>query len=573
MRRGILGVMLLLMVAGMGFVALRRPVPEDHASFALQEEAARAVLKEARSRLMGSPPLHPVELTSLTWADLWLTLHAPGGDEKTVPLGEGGVGKAVEALVAILSPRDEAGEAVFQLDIEIDPPWTGTWPGPFGLGLDPGIDGALLAKGGVRVPGWFLAEGMKRSEMASWFAKNDARPLRTVAYVEGGEGRPVRRLLRGALLPDEPLTPEGLLKRSRWGGDYLLNHLDDKGRYDYEYNGRTGKKGKGYNVLRHAGTTYSLLQLYRRTRDPRYLEGADRALGWLRKNAIRPDPHHPDRRMVVEGRKIKLGGAGLTLLVLAERMAAEPESPPELREEARALGRHILAQQDEEGWFDSYYAPTSRYDDPEDNSIYYPGEAILGLARWAQVDPEGGESFLACALKGANFLVKQRWRALGLEVQVPPDAWLVQALEVLDRIDPNPERREYALAIARGMIRAMYRGKESISPVLLGAYAGPGFPNLVSAGSRSEALAAAAALTSRHVPEDREFLEAARLGVAHVMRYQYSEERLFLAAHREKALGGIPSSAVDSAIRIDGVQHNLSGWLLLLPQLSGEEMP
>ncbi|MBN1539128.1 MAG: hypothetical protein JW939_03215, partial [Candidatus Thermoplasmatota archaeon] len=41
-------------------------------------------------------------------------------------------------------------------------------------------------------------------------------------------------------------------------GDYLLNHIQSSGKWDYEYEPSEDRNLPRYNILRHAGTTYSL---------------------------------------------------------------------------------------------------------------------------------------------------------------------------------------------------------------------------------------------------------------------------------------------------------------------------
>src|SRR3989344_1912810 len=75
-------------------------------------------------------------------------------------------------------------------------------------------------------------------------------------------------------------APSPALGAARAGGDYLLRHLDARGQFDYRYEPLTDKVAADYNILRHAGTTYSLLELYEETGRKKYLMGGERALGY-----------------------------------------------------------------------------------------------------------------------------------------------------------------------------------------------------------------------------------------------------------------------------------------------------
>src|SRR5690349_16208670 len=50
------------------------------------------------------------------------------------------------------------------------------------------------------------------------------------------------------------------LAAAKAGGDYLVSHMHEDGSFLYDYDPVAGTKSDEYNILRHAGTTYSLLE-------------------------------------------------------------------------------------------------------------------------------------------------------------------------------------------------------------------------------------------------------------------------------------------------------------------------
>ncbi len=96
------------------------------------------------------------------------------------------------------------------------------------------------------------------------------------------------------------------------------------------------------------------------------------------------------------------------------------------------------------------------------------------------------------------------------------------------------------------------------------------WPDVVSAGSRGEALAAAARLERTHRPGERFFLERLEASCRYALRNQYTSPILFGPQRPQAALGGMRSSPVEPIIRIDGVQHNLSALVGLLELREGE---
>lgn len=75
----------------------------------------------------------------------------------------------------------------------------------------------------------------------------------------------VMPLYRGHRSFDE-FSRDELLRTASAGGRYLVGAVDSKGRFRYSYWPSTGKTSSSYNILRHAGTVYAMLELYEVTR-------------------------------------------------------------------------------------------------------------------------------------------------------------------------------------------------------------------------------------------------------------------------------------------------------------------
>ncbi|MFN3496188.1 MAG: hypothetical protein ACK40L_16945, partial [Hydrogenophaga sp.] len=115
----------------------------------------------------------------------------------------------------------------------------------------------------------------------------------------------------------------------------------------------------------------------------------------------------------------KLGGAGLTLAALAQWRRVRPAAV-ELAE-MQALARHIVSQQRADGGFQSLFAHRSGQHDPQWESLYYPGEAALGLILLHEHDQAGG--WLVPAVDALRHLARQREGMLA----PPPDHWALMS--------------------------------------------------------------------------------------------------------------------------------------------------
>ncbi|MCL4235411.1 MAG: hypothetical protein KJ042_12935, partial [Deltaproteobacteria bacterium] len=129
----------------------------------------------------------------------------------------------------------------------------------------------------------------------------------------------VRTLYRGNVMDGFEPTPERLLTAINEAGDYLKRIVDDKGKFDYNYDPARDKSSTSYNLLRHAGTTFSMMQIYELNKDPELLESVKRALGYLESVSMGPDANdakkHDWKAITQPGiLEAKLGGCGLALL-------------------------------------------------------------------------------------------------------------------------------------------------------------------------------------------------------------------------------------------------------------------
>ncbi|MBU4001268.1 MAG: hypothetical protein KKB94_03000, partial [Proteobacteria bacterium] len=119
----------------------------------------------------------------------------------------------------------------------------------------------------------------------------------------------------------------------------------------------------------------------------------------------------------------KLGGTGLGLVSLLSIEAVQPGFMP--MDQLRGMGRFVLYMQKPEGNFHSKYIPATGGLDDQWESLFYPGEAALGLAMLYEKDPD--PLWLEGALKALTFLAHNRRDAQS----VPEDHWALLATERL----------------------------------------------------------------------------------------------------------------------------------------------
>jgi hypothetical protein len=212
-------------------------------------------------------------------------------------------------------------------------------------------------------------------------------------------------------------------------GHYLIRVCGDDGQFAYQVSlDPAAETASEYNLLRHAGTIYAL-HLYGTWRsDKSATTAALRAVDFLKRRALAPVEgqeellavwSRPETESDVDAPQAKLGGAGLALIALT---TAERSRPGTVRlDQLQGLARFILYMQKPDGSFYSIYVPSRGGRDEQWSSLYYPGEAALGLLRLYAIDPQ--PQWREGAARALNYLARYRRDRVTIEA----DHWALLA--------------------------------------------------------------------------------------------------------------------------------------------------
>ena len=359
---------------------------------------------------------------------------------------------------------------------------------------------------------------------------------------------------------------------------YLAQQIKADGQFEYRINLNPSiTVPLRYNILRHAGAIYALSAYYQTQPDPEIKAAIDRAGGYLRDRAIAPVPGQSDMLAVWSipevnrsGKPLqaKLGGTGLGLVALLSIEEIEPGFVS--LDDLRSLGRFILYMQKEDGSFYSKYIPSEggRWDRWQ--SLYYPGEAALGLLMLYQKD--NSEIWLEAAVKALTYLAHSREGSS----DVPADHWALLATEQLLSL-PGQEQLpvsedllvNHGIQICETILRSQIQSSEK--PEYRGGFSVNG--KTTPTATRLEGLQAALSF----IPADRAIrprIEAAvPKGLSFLLAAQVQDEAFAGAFPRAVAfLDPTASNATQfnrraTEVRIDYVQHALSAILQRLQQM------
>ncbi|MBC2350079.1 poly(glycerol-phosphate) alpha-glucosyltransferase [Listeria welshimeri] len=279
-------------------------------------------------------------------------------------------------------------------------------------------------------------------DTVGWFF--DGKKIHELETTEWNHGRRKTTLMK----------PEIVAELVGNAGRYLANQVNATGEFNYGWFACFDKKIKHYNSLRHASTTYSMLEAYELTEDEFILEAAANALAYLQKNFIY---EKEDLAFLIEPelREVKLGGAAATLLAFTKYMKITGNKTylPLCRKMANA----ILSLQDKDGKFTHVLEyPTLEVKDIF-RIVYYDGEAVFGLLRLYEIDRDS--RWLDAAAKSFNHFIRDNyWQN--------HDHWLSYCANEITKYIPDEAYYEFGLQNAFDNLPFIY-ARETTFPTFL----------------------------------------------------------------------------------------------------------
>jgi len=307
--------------------------------------------------------------------------------------------------------------------------------------------------------------------------------------------------------------------------------------------------------------------------DKRVQAAMIRAGRFLKNTAMGPVPDRPDLLAVwsepqltlsSQARQAKLGATGLGLIAL---ISIEKKAPGETSvAHLRKLGRFLCYMQKTNGSFYSKYIPAEGGRWEKWSSLYYPGEAALGLLMLYELDPS--PLWLKAAVNALTYLARKR----AYKTEVEADHWALLATARLWSIaDSNAQlmQREtilnHAIQISNSILKQAERSTANSSTQ--GCFTGDG--RTTPTATRMEGLLAVLSfLPPEHSKLRDRITESANRGMHFLMRTQILEGKYSGAIPR--AVHSLPENHPAfspsfnrrvTEVRIDYVQHTLSAMI------------
>ncbi|MBC6118059.1 poly(glycerol-phosphate) alpha-glucosyltransferase [Listeria innocua] len=338
----------------------------------------------------------------------------------------------------------------------------------------------------------------------------------------------------------EHLTPEITATLVENAGEYLAHQVNATGEFNYGWFACFDKKIKHYNSLRHASTTYSMLEAYELTGNKAILEAATKALTYLEKHFIY---EKDDMAFLIEPelREVKLGGSAATLLALTKYMHITGTKTylPLCRKIANA----ILSLQDENGKFTHVLEYPSLEVKDIFRIIYYDGEAVFGLLRLYEIDRDS--KWLDAAAKSFNHFIKDKyWQN--------HDHWLSYCANEITKYIKDEAYYEFGLQNAFDNLPFIYE-RETTFPTFLELTVATKEMTL-----RMEAEGQQALLTSYSLENLEKTIT--KRALYQLNGYFYPELAMYYK-NPARIEGSFFIRHQSFRVRIDDVEHNISGYV------------
>lgn len=328
--------------------------------------------------------------------------------------------------------------------------------------------------------------------------------------------------------------------------NYLLNQVKDNGKYEYGKFPHFDKKIGFYNVLRHASSTYSLLEGLEYLEDESGIEKAKETLDYLLENNLYVDPTEKDAAYIFDDTKqineIKLGQNGVALIALVQYM--NMTGSKEYLETARKLARGTMRMIGEEGDTVHVLNYPELTVKEEKRVIYYDGEAAFGLIRLYQLD-ENPEWLEYVEILFNHFIENDYWKY--------SDHWLSYCTYELTKVKPEEKYFIFGLKNVSKRLKFIYQRETTFPTFLEMLMAGYRMVDLMKEKGMHE-------LVAEYLDEEMFNKTIEKRAEYQRTGYFYPEVAMYFK-NPESILGSFFIKHHGYRVRIDDVQHYISGYI------------
>ena len=216
--------------------------------------------------------------------------------------------------------------------------------------------------------------------------------------------------------------------------NYLEKNVKDDGSFLYEYYVVEDKETNSYNILRHEGTIWSMIQTYTLQPNAELKDKIELALDYVIENGVKYKGDNTAYIKEIQNNELKLGANGIAVLMLTEYM--NTFNTNEYEELVAKIGNAILEMQNEDGSFYHVYSYPNFNEEEEYRTVYYDGEATYALIKLYEFTKD--EKWINAAEKAMDYFVDNNYEQY-------EDQWIEYAINAMIEYKPKKEYFELGL--------------------------------------------------------------------------------------------------------------------------------
>ena len=339
---------------------------------------------------------------------------------------------------------------------------------------------------------------------------------------------------------------------------YLVDLIDDQGKFTYGYFPIFGAKMENYNILRHTSTLWSIINLYRMSGDDSLVPKLEKAIGYI-DGFIEYRDNDVAYLVEKDANEVKLGGNGVSVIMYTEYM--DVFKTDKYVDVIKKLANGILELQDPET---GKYYHVLNYPDysrkEELRTVYYDGEATFALARAYSLTKE--QKYLDGAQAAVEHFIADNYIR-------HRDHWVAYALLEVTKYIDDVRYYEFALENIEKNLSGIYNRETSFHTYLEMLMTGwQTYQRAIRDGVDS-------VLIKKYNPT--RFAQTIYHRARHMLNGYFYPEYAMYMKYPETVVGAFHVRHHNYRVRIDDVQHFIGGYYFyctyydeILPYLSNQ---